>query len=211
MSKELIEAIVSMDDQRAMVLVRELMDVGTDADSILAACQEAMEQVGKHFEKGEYFLPELIMSGEILKGITAIIKPKLDEANQSGEKAGKIVFGTVAGDIHDIGKDIVIFMLETNDFEVVDLGVDVPIARFIEAVKEEDPDIVGMSGFLTNTFDSMKATIAAMREAGVRDKVKVMIGGGTVTEDVAGYSQADAYGGNAMAAVNLAKAWMGGK
>ncbi len=211
MSKELVEAIVAMDDQKAMALVGELMDGGADADHILAACQEAMEQVGKYFADGEYFLPELIMSGEILKGITAVIKPHLEVADGSGEKVGKVVFGTVYGDIHDIGKDIVIFMLETNNFEVVDLGVDVPIEKFVAAVKEENPDIVGMSGFLTNTFDAMKATVAAFSQAGMREDIKIMIGGGTVTEDVVGYAHADAYGDNAMSAVTLAKRWMGGK
>ncbi len=211
MSKDLIAAIVNMDDGKSLELAKKMLEGGVDANEILAACQQAMSEVGNRFESGEYFLPELIMSGEILKGITKIIKPKLEANRGAGEKAGKIVFGTVAGDIHDIGKDIVIFMLETNNFDVVDLGVDVPIDRFVAAIEKENPDIVGMSGFLTNTFDSMKETVAAIEKAGIRNKVKIMIGGGTVTEDITGYAQADAYGDNAMAAVTLAKNWMGGK
>ncbi|HHW74121.1 MAG TPA: methionine synthase [Firmicutes bacterium] len=213
MEKKFIDAIVAMEDEKAVEIARQLLGEGIDANRILGNCQTAMEKVGKLFEKGEYFLPELIMSGEILKGITEVIKPGLElgEASDKGEKAGKVVFGTVFGDIHDIGKDIVIFMLETNNFEVVDLGVDVPIARFVEAIREEKPDIVGMSGFLTKTFDAMKVTIAGIEEAGLRKSVKIMIGGGTVTDDVVAYAGADAYGESALDAVNLAKSWTGGK
>ena len=203
MAKELIDAIVAMDGEEATRLTQEMLDQGVEASAILADCQAAMEKVGSLFEKGEYFLPELIMGGEILKGITEIIKPKLSSVSENGGKAGKVVFGTVVGDIHDIGKDIVIFMLETNNFEVVDLGVDVPISKFVEAVRNEKPNIVGISGFLTKTFDSMKETIAAIDEAGLRDSIKIMIGGGTVTEDVAVYAAADAYGESAIDAVKL--------
>lgn len=209
MAKELIKAIVAMDGDEAVKITNDLLDQGVEANTILADCQTAMEEVGKLFEKGDYFLPELIMGGEILKQITEIIKPKLVEMQDKTERKGKVLFGTVFGDIHDIGKDIVIFMLETNNFEVVDLGVDVPIAKFVEAIKTEKPNIVGMSGFLTKTFDAMKDTIAAIVEAGLRDQVKIMIGGGTVTEDVATYTSADAYGETAMDAVALANKWMG--
>ncbi len=209
MATELVKAIVGMDSENALKITNELLEQGVDANSILADCQAAMEEVGKLFEKEEYFLPELIMGGEILKQITEIIKPSLIEGQDQGEKKGKVLFGTVFGDIHDIGKDIVIFVLETNNYEVVDLGVDVPIEKFIEAIKTEKPDIIGMSGFLTRTFDAMKDTIAKIKEAGLRDQVKIMIGGGTVTEDVAGYAGADAYGETAMDAVTLANQWMG--
>jgi methanogenic corrinoid protein MtbC1 len=209
MAKELIKAIVSMDGEEALKITSTLLEQDVDANSILVDCQTAMKEVGKLFEKQEYFLPELIMGGEILKQITEIIKPKLVNAQASGGKKGKVLFGTVFGDIHDIGKDIVIFMLETNNFEVVDLGVDVPIATFVEAIRKENPDIVGMSGFLTKTFDAMKETIAGINEAGLRDQVKIMIGGGTVTEDVTSYVSADAYGETAMDAVALANQWMG--
>lgn len=211
MAKELVEAIVAMDQEKATGLTWQLLDQGVDENAILSDCQLAMGEVGKKFEQGEYFLPELIMSGEILKGITEIIKPKLGAVSEGGDKAGKVVFGTVFGDIHDIGKDIVIFMLETNNFQVVDLGVDVPIAKFVEAIRDEKPDIVGMSGFLTKTFDAMKETVSGIAEAGLRDSVKIMVGGGTVTEDVAAYAGADAYGENAIEAVSLAKSWTGGK
>ena len=209
MANELIKAIVAMDGDEAVKITKDLLDQGVEANTILADCQAAMEEVGKLFEKGDYFLPELIMGGEILKQITEIIKPKLGEVQDKTERKGKVLFGTVFGDIHDIGKDIVIFMLETNNFKVVDLGVDVPITKFVEAIKTEKPNIVGMSGFLTRTFDAMKDTIAAIAEAGLRDQVKIMIGGGTVTEDVVAYASADAYGETAMDAVALANKWMG--
>lgn len=213
MAKELIDAIVAMDEEKAIKTTHQLLNEGVDATAVLGDCQAAMGEIGKRFEQGEYFLPELIMGGEILKGITEVIKPKLGTARKQEERStvGKVVFGTVFGDIHDIGKDIVIFMLEVNNFEVVDLGVDVPIAKFVEAIRDEKPHIVGMSGFLTKTFDAMKETVSGIAEAGLRDRVKIMVGGGTVTEDVASYAGADAYGENAVDAVSLAKSWMGGK
>lgn len=211
MPQELIDAIVEMDDRKALQLAEDLLNKGTSAEEILLACQQAMVDVGRLFEEGEYFLPELIMGGEILKQVTEIIKPNLSAEGKTGEKAGKVVFGTVAGDIHDIGKDIVIFVLETNNFEVIDLGVDVPVKRFVEAVKEEKPNILGLSGFLTKTFETMKETIDAISKAGLRDDLKIMIGGGTVSEDVVGFVGADSYGETAMDGVNIAKSWMGGK
>lgn len=209
MANELVKAIVVMDEQEAVKITNELIEQGVSANSILADCQAAMEEVGTMFEKQEYFLPELIMGGEIVRQITVIIKPLLVEDQVQGKKKGKVLFGTVFGDIHDIGKDIVIFVLETNNYEVVDLGVDVPIEKFVEMIRNEKPDIVGMSGFLTKTFDAMKDTIAGIKEAGLRDQVKIMIGGGTVTEDVVDYSGADAFGETAMDAVTLANQWMG--
>jgi len=167
-----------------------------------------MEIVGKRFADSEYFIPDLIYSGEILKAVTEIVKPKLTTTTES-KKLGKIVFGTVAGDIHDIGKDIVVFMLDVNGFEVYDLGIDVPVQKFVDKIKETGAPIVGLSGFLTLAFDSMKQTLDAIKTAGLRDKVKVMIGGGQITEEVKNYTGADAYGKDAMAGVTLAKKWAG--
>ncbi|ATW27284.1 cobalamin B12-binding domain-containing protein [Candidatus Formimonas warabiya] len=209
MSNSLVNAIVEMKDGEALKLVEEMLAKGADVNEILSSCQEAMGIVGQRFEKQVYFLPELIMGGEILKSITRMVKPKMQEVSAEDKNRGKIVFGTVAGDIHDIGKDIVIFMLEVNGFEVIDLGVDVPIEKFVEKIKEVNPDIVGLSGFLTITFDTMKETVAAIAGAGYRDKVKIMVGGGTVTEDIKDYAGADGYGENAMDAVILAQKWMG--
>lgn len=210
MKEKLIEAIASVEEDEAIKLAGQMLDAGTDPQTILDACREAMSLVGQRYEAKDYFLPELIISGEILKQIGDLIKPKIQGQTAQSEPVGKIVMGTVAGDIHDIGKDIVAFMLDVNNFEIHDLGVDVPAEKFIEKIKEVQPQIVGLSGFLTLAFDQMKATVEAMQQAGVRDSVKVMIGGAPMDEAVAKYIGADAYGTDASAAVRLAKSWVGG-
>lgn len=211
MADKLINAIVGMQDAEAVKIVEDMLAEGSDANEILVSCQKAMEIVGKRFEEKEFFLPELIMSGEILKKITEVIKPKLQESSEESKKAGKIVMGTVEGDIHDIGKDIVTFMLDVNGFDVYDIGVDASPQKFVDKIREVQPDIVGLSGFLTITFEAMKKTVEAIEQAGERDKIKIMIGGGTITEDIKGYARADAFGEDAMAAVTLSKHWMEGK
>lgn len=211
MSEHLVNAIVEMKDDEALQIVKDLLAEGRDANEILASCQKAMEIVGKRFEEKQFFLPELIMSGEILKNITEVIKPKIKAASPGSKAAGKIVFGTVEGDIHDIGKDIVIFMLDVNGFDVHDIGVDASPQKFVDKIKEVNPDIVGLSGFLTVTFDAMKRTVEAIEASGYRNKVKIMIGGGTITEDIKIYAKADAFGEDAMSAVTLSKQWMEGK
>jgi 5-methyltetrahydrofolate--homocysteine methyltransferase len=138
-----------------------------------------------------------------------MVKPKLTREAEV-KRLGKIVLGTVAGDIHDIGLNIVDFMLDINGFEVYNLGVDVPATKFIDKIKETGAEVVGLSGFLTLAFDSIKQTIEAIKDAGLRDKVKVMIGGGQIDEEIRRYTGADAYGKDAMAAVTLAKGWIGG-
>jgi 5-methyltetrahydrofolate--homocysteine methyltransferase len=210
MKEKLIEAIASVEEDEAIKLAGQMLDAGTDPQTILDACREAMSRVGQRYEAKDYFLPELIISGEILKQIGELIKPRIQGQAAQSEPLGKIVMGTVAGDIHDIGKDIVAFMLDVNNFEIHDLGVDVPAEKFIEKIKEVQPQIVGLSGFLTLAFDQMKATVEAMQQAGVRDSVKVMIGGAPMDEAVAKYIGADAYGTDASAAVRLAKSWVGG-
>jgi methanogenic corrinoid protein MtbC1 len=154
-------------------------------------------------------LPELMLAGEMMNEIMAVIKPGLAESTTE-EHLGKVVIGTVEGDIHDIGKDIVSFMLNVNGFDVLDLGVDVPAEKFTEAIKDFQPQVVGLSGFLTLTYDVMKDTIEAIKAAGLRDGVKIMIGGGQMDDQVRAHTGADAYGKNAMAAVKLAKDWIGG-
>lgn len=206
MSQELINAIADMQEEKALALAKEILAGGADPMAILDDCRLAMEIVGKRFEAGEYFLPELVMAGELLKQIATLVKPLIQHSNQV-QKRAKIVIGTVKGDIHDIGKDIVSFMLDVNGFEVHDLGVDVPVQKFVDTIATVKPEIVALSGFLTLAFDSMKATIAAIKDAGMRDAVKIMIGGGSVDENVRIYVGADGYGADAVAAVSLAKAW----
>mgnify|MGYP000897043775 CR=1 FL=1 len=206
MTNALVEAIADMREEDALALAKKQLADGTPPLEILDACREAMAVIGRRFEAGDCFVPELIMAGEMLKQISELVKPKLTEAAQA-QKLGRVLIGTVEGDIHDIGKDIVTFMLDINGYEVKDLGVDVPTAQFVEAVRDFQPQVVGLSGFLTLAYDPMKATIAAMRAAGFTGQV--MIGGGQIDDQIREYTGADAYGKDAMAAVALAKTWIG--
>ncbi|MGA2766215.1 MAG: cobalamin-dependent protein [Spirochaetia bacterium] len=207
MKQRLVNAISDMQEEEAIKLVKEMLDAGTDPQLILDASREAMAIVGNRYERKEYFLPELIIAGDLLKEIGALVKPRL-KAKGAGKVAGKVLLGTVAGDIHDIGKDVVGFMLDVNNFEVRDIGVDVPADVFVKNIKEFQPDVVGMSGFLTQAFDQMKHTVEAIRKAGLRGKVKIMIGGAIMDATVAQYVGADAYGADASAAVKLATGWV---
>lgn len=210
MVEDLVTALADLEEEEALNLTKQKLDVGDDPLKILENARKGMEIVGKRFSDGEYFIPDLIYSGEILKGVSELVKPKLTGSGVQQKKLGKVVLGTVAGDIHDIGKDIVVFMLDVSGFEVYDLGIDVPKENFVDKIKETGATIVGLSGFLTLAFDSMKETIDAIKEAGLRDKVKIMIGGGQVDDEVRHYTEADAYGRDAMAAVSLSKEWIGG-
>ncbi len=206
--QKLIDAIVGMREQEAIELATARLEAGGEPLEILDVCKEAMDVVGRNFEEGEFFIPELVMAGEILAQITAVVKPRVGEsADGAGERRGTVLLGTVHGDVHDIGKNIVGFMLDVNDFEVCDLGVDVAPERFIEAIEEHSPDVVALSGFLTLSFESMKNTIEAIAKAGLRDSVKIMIGGGQVDEVILEHTGADSFGANAMSAVTLCRQW----
>ncbi len=209
MSQKLIDAIADMREEEALKLVSEMVESGSKPMVILDAVREAMDIVGRRYEEGAYFLPELVLAGEMMNQITDMIKSELVKAPPV-ERRGKVLIGTVEGDIHNIGKDIVSFMLDVNGFEVLDLGVDVTPQKFTEAVREFQPQVVGLSGFLTLAFDAMKETVEAIKKAGFRDKVKIMIGGGQMDDQVRAHAGADAYGKDAMTAVKLAKDWIGG-
>jgi methanogenic corrinoid protein MtbC1 len=208
---ELVEALSTMKEKDALRIVDEMLARGEDPTQILADCSEAMQIVGDKYSEGEYFLPELIMAGEMLKKIGAVLKPRMASQQESKEKLGRVVLGTVRGDIHDIGKDIVGFMLDVNGFEVTDLGINVPEEKFVEAVKKEQPQVVALSGFLSVAFDTMKSTIEALDAAGLRSGVRVIIGGGQMDDTVRDYVRADAYGSDAMAAVVFSKEAVGVK
>jgi 5-methyltetrahydrofolate--homocysteine methyltransferase len=210
MSKKLVKAIADMREEEALKLVQEMVAAGSEPTAILDAAREAMVVVGQRYEEGAYFLPELILAGEILSQISDIVMPELAQA-QALERHGKVLIGTVQGDIHDIGKNIVSFMLDVKGFEVLDLGVDVPAQRFVEAIGDFQPQVVALSGFLTLAFDVMKETVEAITAAGLRDEVKIMIGGGQITEEVTAYIGADGYGRDAMAGVSMAQKWVGAK
>lgn len=206
-NKSLVNAIINLVEDEAARLTIQQLDEGVDPLDILSDCREAMTIIGQRFEREEAFLPELMMAGEILKAISDLVKPKMS-AGPKQEHLGKVVIGTVQGDIHDIAKDIVVFMLEINGFEVYDLGVDVPPQVLVDKVVEVGASILGLSGFLTLAFDPMKDTVQALEQAGLRDKVKVMIGGGQIDDYACEYSGADAWGPDAVSAVRLAKQWV---
>ena len=205
-----MDAITEMREGEALALTKQMLDDGADPLTILDDCRAAMEIVGRRFELGEYFLPELVLAGEMLKQLSGLVKPRIQQTSET-KKRGKVMMGTVKGDIHDLGKDIVVFMLDANGFEVHDLGVDVPAQTFVDKIREVKPDVAGLSGLLTVAADSMKQTIEAIRAAGLRDRVKIMIGGGVIDDHVRLYAGADAFGADAMAAVSLAKQWIEGK
>ena len=207
MTDSLVQALVEMKEAEALQRAKQLLEEGREPLNILESCSRAMEIVGQRFEKGVYFLPHLMMAGEMLKQISSLIKPLIQE-QKTGDQGGKVLIGTVEGDIHDIGKNIVVFLLEANGFQVRDIGINQKPAKFVEAIKEFQPKVVGMSGLLTLAFDSMKKTVQAIEEAGLRKNVRIMIGGGVVTEKIKEYTGADAYAADAMAGVRLCKQWI---
>lgn len=210
MSGNLVSLLADLKDKEVLELVQQRLDAGEDPLKILEDSRKGMEVVGERFATNEYFLPELVFSGELLKQVTEIIKPHLTEAAET-KRIGKVVIGTVSGDIHDIGLNIVDFMLDVNGFEVYNLGVDVPKENFVNKVKETGAPVLGLSGFLTPAFEAMKETVEAVEAAGIRGRVKIMIGGGQLNDEVKKYAGADAFGKNAMEAVALAKGWIGTK
>jgi len=209
--EKLVNLIADMEEDEALALTQELIDEGAEPTAILEICRAAMDIVGQRFEDNEYFVPELILAGEVLDQMSAMVKPLIADTTEEEDKvdSGTVLIGTVHGDLHDIGKNIVTFMLDVNGYNVVDLGVDVSPQAFIDAIKEQSPEIVGLSGFLTLAFDSMKETVEAISEAGLREEVKIMIGGGQVDDQILNYTGADSFGLNAMSAVNQCKEWIG--
>jgi len=205
----IVQAIIELEETEALKLTEEMIKSGTDPVQILEKCREGMSIVGEKFESGDFFLSEMIMAAEIFNQIMGQIKPQLKK-NISVSK-GKIVIGTVEGDVHDIGKNIVIALLEAEGFDVVDLGVDVPAEKFVEAIKEHEPDIVGMSSLLTVALEATKETVDVITEAGLREKVKIIVGGGRIDIHAAEYIKPDASTDNAAYGVRLCKQLMGGE
>jgi len=205
----LIDAVVEMQEDTALEMTRELLAKGEDATVVFGAYQSAMEEIGKRFERNQYFIPELLMAGEMMKAASDIIKPHLGaDGPQSQKKLGKMVLATVQGDIHDIGKNIAGMMSDLNGVEVIDLGVDVPADRIVAEAQRSGADIVGLSGLLTLAFDPMKEVVAKLTAAGLREKVKVIIGGGQMDEQIRSYVGADAFVTDAVSGVNYCKEWL---
>ena len=205
--EELVSCLVNMKRDRVVELTDKLLDGGADPMALLDASRRGMAEVGRLFEQEEYFVPELLLAGRMLSTISEKVKPHLIKKKSTEEKKGRVIIGTVEGDIHDIGKDIVVTMLDISGYEVLDLGVDVPKEKFLEAAAAFEPQVIGLSGFLTLVFDPMKDTIAALKREDLGD-VKFMIGGGQIDEQVLEYTGADAYGRDALEAVKLCDKWI---
>jgi 5-methyltetrahydrofolate--homocysteine methyltransferase len=206
--KKLFDAVLEGDFEGVKTNLQAALDAKLDPTVILNdGMIAAMREVGTRFEEGDYYVPEMLISARDMQSGMAILKPHLQQADR--KSSGKVVIGTVKGDLHDIGKNLVALMLEGAGFEIKDLGVDVPIEDFIRVVQEEKPDIVAMSALLTTTMPMMKQTIDAFETAGLRDKVKFIIGGAPVTEIYANQIGADGFSSDASRAVNMAKSLVG--
>ena len=202
--EKIFNDVLRGDNKSTPTDVQVALDEGIDASEVLnGGMVTAMSEVGRLFEEGEYFVPEMLISARAMQAGLAVLRPYL--VDEDVQPTGKVVIGTVKGDLHDIGKNLVSMMLEGGGFEIVDLGSDVAPEKFVTAIKDEKPDIIGMSALLTTTMTNMKNTIEAIEEAGLRDSVKIIIGGAPVTQDYADKIGADGFAPDASRAVNLAK------
>lgn len=205
--QEISEALIAGDIENVKVLTRKALDAGSAPGEILRkGLLPGMDVVGQRFKVGDMFIPEVLKSAKCMHGAMDLLRPLLTQSDQDG--AGKVVIGTVQGDVHDIGKNLVRMMLEGSGFKVVDLGIDVKPEAFIEAVKEHQPDIMGMSALLTTTMPKMEETIKAIEEVGLRSQVKIMAGGAPVTQKFIDEIGADSYEPNAAVVVEEAKRLM---
>ena len=202
--KKLSDAVLNGDLKTAVAVTKEAIEEGADPIELVSGHMvPAMDEVGRRYECEEYFVPELLLSARAMKGSLELIRPLL--AARGAEPAGKVVIGTVKGDLHDIGKNLVASLLEGGGFEVIDLGTDVAPEKFAQAVKDRNANIVCLSALLTVTMPSMKTTIETLKSAGVRDRISVLVGGAPVTQQYADEIGADGYGENASVAVSLAR------
>jgi methylmalonyl-CoA mutase cobalamin-binding domain/chain len=202
------EAVMEIQEERALSLTRQYLEEGADPLALFGAYQAALEEIGKRFAQQIYFIPELIMAGEMMKTASALIKPRLSEKGTESTKLGKILIATVEGDIHDIGKNIAAMMLEISGFDVRDIGVDVPVEKIISEAGAFNAHIIGLSGLLTLAFEPMKRVVEGLKAKGLRDKYKVIIGGGQMDEHARAFTGADAFATDAVAGVNLCKGWI---
>jgi len=210
--KTIREALLTFEPEKLVETTKKSLDEGCDPLEVINALTVALGEIGNKFEKGEFFLVHLVMAGETVKKvISEHLEPLLKKAGAERKTAGRVVIGTVAGDIHDIGKSIVASMLFSAGFDVVDLGKDVPVEEFIKAVKENKPHIVGMSALLSTTLPVQREVIESLKENNLRDKVKVIVGGAPVTAEWAEEIGADGYAEDAVQAARVAKQLVGGK
>lgn len=207
--KKISELVGELEEDELLKVLNEFVSSNPseeDAQKVVSACQEGMAKVGDLFEAGDYFVGDLIFAGELLTEAIDMLKPVI--GSESAAKVGTMVIGTVHGDLHDIGKNIFKSMSEAAGFEVVDLGIDQPVSAFVDKAKELKPDIIGMSGVLTLALESMKDTVDALKEAGLRDDVKIIIGGNPVTKEACVHIGADAFTTNAAEGVKISQAWV---
>jgi 5-methyltetrahydrofolate--homocysteine methyltransferase len=204
--EDLKECLVKLDMDKTVELVRSLLKEGADPLSILNALREGLDEVGKRYERGEYFLSELIIAGDLMKQILSLVRPKLK--NKKEKPLGKIVAGTVKGDLHDIGKNIFLMLAEASGFEVIDLGVDVPAEKFIEAARLYKPSIIAMSALLTVTMPYMSEVIEALKREKLRENIKVIIGGAPITKKFGEDIGADYAAETAVEGIEICKKWV---
>ncbi|ATW23822.1 cobalamin B12-binding domain-containing protein [Candidatus Formimonas warabiya] len=204
----LIKYVEDLEEEKVLELAKEILNDGAPPMDLLVLMNEGMNRVGKLYEKKDYFIADLIMAGIIFKQVLELEKMTAHFKGKQKEKIGKVVLGTVKGDIHDIGKDIFRGMLEANGFEVVDLGVDVPKEVFVKKTLEHKPDIVGLSGVLTSTADEMKAVVDALIEAGLRDQVRIIVGANYLTQEAGSYIGVDSIANEASGGIKVCKEWM---
>jgi methylmalonyl-CoA mutase cobalamin-binding domain/chain len=205
------QAMSDLNEEKVKELIKKQIADGVPANQILKECQKGMVEIGKKYEGGVFFVSELMYAGEIMKDVTAKLEPLLKGAKESEKTIGKVVLGTVKGDIHDLGKDIVGLMLRGVGFEVIDLGVDASSEKFVQAIKDSGATIVGLSVFLTSAYNSATSIVEAIKKAGLRDKVSIMIGGGPVTDLVRESTGCDFYGKDAVAGTEFALKVVGSK
>ncbi|RJP22185.1 MAG: hypothetical protein C4527_22090 [Candidatus Omnitrophota bacterium] len=200
----LAQAICHVKETEVKTLVKKMIEDGVPAMEILDQCHKGMGELGIRFDSGECFIPELIMAGQILQKVMDELKPLLVNADQPKKGAGCVVMGTVKNDIHNIGKDITVTMLRGSGFEVIDLGVNVPPEKYVEAIREHNPLAVGMSILITTCYKSIAETVEAIRQSGLRDKVSLMLGGAAASDLLARKTGCDFFGATAVDAVNHA-------
>ena len=204
------QSVIDGEPEQAEELAHKALSLGLDPlEAIDHGYTHGMNVLGDLFARGRVFIPHLVMGGEAMKAAIAVLEPELDRRQQQRQVLGKVVIGTVQGDIHEIGKSLVVTMLSANGFQVFDLGVDVPVSTFVERAREVEADIVGLSALLTTTMLNQGRVIESLQEAGLREKVKVMVGGAPVSQSWAEQIDADGYSENAIGAVALAKELMG--
>ena len=208
MNNEWIKAMGELERAKVLEIVKEELEKGTDPLQIIEWLSEGVKIVGEYFEKKEYFLAELITGGDIFENAFQELIPIMEKSNITAQSKGKVVIGTVQGDVHDIGKNIVKTILIASGFSVEDLGVDVPPEKFLEAAEQPDVDILGLSALLTIAIDSVKDVINLLKEKNVRSKVKIIVGGSAFTEEIANKLDIDAYGKDPQEAVNICQKFL---